>query len=313
MTDKKNEEKEILLNDSLTVKDDSPSIDETGIVEETEAIEHAETMLDEAADEVPEVVLDADVITEESVSSEADLDKTLEMTPPRGQATKPEEPMKKKKKGKRHWTTYVFVIVGVLVIIPSLIVGAIVLQASLGQGKPVEGERFSGDLDPAISDDQIAQIQTEIETLELAEKVEVHLISATLRVNVQTPETITSDQFASLMETLYTKVTTVLPVADYFQVKPEVGRQQYDLEINAYNLDPKLVNEDTEGTLDAKYIYFSLVKSSLMEEVNVQEVSVPQDAEQAEYLRQRVQERIDWLQEQENGTQDSGSSDGEGA
>lgn len=196
-----------------------------------------------------------------------------------------------KVRGKWHWTTYVFIIFGVIVLIPVLIFGAISLNAYFKTGTPIFGTRYYGDLNPAISTEQIAQVKASLEEMENVEKVEINLKSATLRISVKTVQDISADQYAAIYTGSYDKTIAVLPVAEYFTANTELSKNQYDLEINVYNIDPTEIIKDTEGTLDDQYIYFILEKSSLMEDYTVQEVSVPIDAEQAEELRQKVIDR----------------------
>ncbi len=199
--------------------------------------------------------------------------------------------LKRVKDGKWHWTTYVFIVAGILVLIPALVLSVISIKAALNTGTPLFGNRYYGDLDPSISSAQMETIKTNVKAIGNVESVEINLQSATLRVNIKTSETVTADQYAVVYQGVYDQVIAVLPVADYFTANPDTSKNQYDLEINVFNINPSDILKDKDGTVRANYIYFVLVKSSLMAEPKTQEVSVPIDAAQAEALRQKVIDR----------------------
>ena len=52
----------------------------------------------------------------------------------------------------------------VFFMVPVLIIGIILLQSSLGTGKVIAGNRFSGDLDPAITTQLITEAETKATT-----------------------------------------------------------------------------------------------------------------------------------------------------
>lgn len=69
----------------------------------------------------------------------------------------------------------------VLIAIPCAILGWILISASMDTGKPINGDRFKGDLDPAITKDQLSEIESRIKAENQVEKVTVELTTATLR------------------------------------------------------------------------------------------------------------------------------------
>lgn len=219
---------------------------------------------------------------------------------------------KPKKKGT--WTkSNTIITVGiVLIMIPVLFLGWVLLDAFSGTGKLILGDRFEGDLDPAITTAQIKEIDDSLGSLEGVVDSDVILKVATLRVYVQMDQSVESEAYIDMMELVYEKVTSVLSVDSYFTLINNT-KKQYDIEIHVYTAG---LDYDSD-----EFIYFIMNKSSVMTEPNMQLYSEPLDAELAEELRQAVIDRLNPPEEEDGDiegtdeTEDSsnGSSSSEGS
>ena len=170
-------------------------------------------------------------------------------------------------------------IAAAVILIPTILVGVVVMTSTENSGTPVVGSRFSEtDLNPAITDDQITQIEAAMKELDYAESVEVNLKSATLRINIDLDD-IVDEVDEELVEKLasqaYDKVDAILPVETYFTQQSDA--KMYDLSINVYNYS----SFDEEHTED-HWIYVCLTKTSASEKSVVDVLSVPRDEETAE-------------------------------
>ena len=196
----------------------------------------------------------------------------------------------KKKKAARkkrtgHFTGFVFWICLILLVTPPAILGWILYSSQLDSGKPVLGNRYEGDLDPAITLEQIDQINTQVNALEGVEKAWVQMPTATLRVYADINDDADSDAAREKSDAIYEIVTGVLDPAVYFTQAD--GKKMYDLEIHVYN-HPKSENaEEDDG-----FVYVIKNKSSSMSDPRTQVVSVPVDSELAQQLRDETAERI---------------------
>ena len=127
----------------------------------------------------------------------------------------------------------------VVILVPCLILLYILLGTKEKAGQPVVGDRFEGELDPGITDEQLNSIREAL-VFENAENVEVNLISATLRITINAKDDISSDGALALANSAYDKVMEVLPVETYFtNVKDEDGKMKtkmYDIEVQVLSL-----------------------------------------------------------------------------
>lgn len=146
-----------------------------------------------------------------------------------------------------------------VIIVPLAILAWILLTSLETKGEPVVGDRFKDQLDPAISEEQLTSLEKAFDSGEI-ESVEVNLKSATLRVNINTVDTLTIEQIDTIVNDAYTKVDAVMPIATYFTNKKdgESVTKMYDLEIHVYNYIP--TDENREG-----YNYMVLTKNASAE------------------------------------------------
>ena len=170
-------------------------------------------------------------------------------------------------------------IAAAVILIPTLIVGIVVMTSTENSGEPVVGSRFSeNDLDPAISEDAITQVQEAMQGLDYVESVEVNLKSATLRININLEDQVDEadqDLVENIAQDAYDAVNEILPIDTYFSQK-EDGKM-YDLSINVYNYS----SFDEEHTED-HWIYVCLTKTSASQESVVDVPSVARDLDTAE-------------------------------
>ena len=169
----------------------------------------------------------------------------------------------------------IVLIVGLVIIaIPVLIFGIIILSAALQTGHPVLGSRFDNDLKPSISASQTRTVESSVAALGDVEKCYVVMESAQYRVNVDTSDSLTSEQIRNLVIDIYNTVNETLPVGTYFTATDTM--KMYDLSINVYNF----VDEDNENM-----VYYILTKNSKMDNYSLQCVSEPVDEDLAKELR----------------------------
>lgn len=179
----------------------------------------------------------------------------------------------KQVKGKKKLSkgALVLIISLIIILIPCLIFGGILISAALESGKPVDGNRFKGDLNPAITSSNTSSIKNSIGTLSGVEKCDIELTSAQYRVNVDTVDTLTDKQIEDLCVDIYNIVNKELPMATYFTASS--SEKMYDLAVNVYN------------KIDDDNIYYILTKNSKMDTYSVQCVSSAVDEELASDLR----------------------------
>ena len=178
-------------------------------------------------------------------------------------------------------STLVLIIGLVIIAIPCLILLWILISASMDTGTPINGDRFKGDLDPAITKDQLKQIEETVRTEDKTEEVTVELATATLRVYVDAQDTITEEEAKALAQTVYSDVTSICDEATYFTAASP--KKMYDLEIHVYNT--------LEAVGTPEYVYVIQSKNSAMEASHQQVVSKPLDAELAQQLRDELEEK----------------------
>ena len=111
---------------------------------------------------------------------------------------------KKKKKTKAGGgkSKILYWIAGIVILIPVLLLGWIYLSAKESSGSPTVGSRFDNSLNPAITEEQLDKVKSAMK-LDGVESVEVNLISATLRINIDTKDDASSAKVKSIMNEAY--------------------------------------------------------------------------------------------------------------
>ena len=210
-----------------------------------------------------------------------------------------------KKKQKTHKTGILFTVCLILVLAPFVVLGWILFSSSLDTGTPVLGNRFEGDLDPAITKDQMNQVETAVKGLSGQDDAFVTMTTATLRVYVDIADDANEETANAKADEVYNTVASILDPSVYF-TKTDT-KKQYDLEIHVYTM-PEKTGEEGEN-----FVYVIDTKTSNMSEPQKQTVSVAKDQAVADQLRQDVLDReaaaSASAEAQENGGEISGGED----
>ncbi|MCF0111749.1 MAG: hypothetical protein HUJ58_07600 [Erysipelotrichaceae bacterium] len=188
--------------------------------------------------------------------------------------------MAKKRKEERLGINWLFWFALIIVAIPCGLFAYILYTASQNTGTPIVGDRFLGDLDPAITEEALTELRSDIRSIEGVEEISVNCIVATLRVNVDVDDTKTREEVSKITEAIYTAIDAKLPVDVYFTATD--AKKMYDMELNVYN------NLNLESP---DFIMYNLVKNSPMKTYILSDVSTPINAELAQELRDYVIER----------------------
>lgn len=175
-------------------------------------------------------------------------------------------------------TLTIFWICLLLLLIPALIMGWLLLSAALDTGAPIIGDRYKGDLDPAITKTELDSIESATEGISGVQSSFVNLATATLRVYADIDDNATADTAKATATRIYNEITKVLPTGTYFTQSD--GKKMYDLEIHVYTAD------DREKA--SNFVYVIETKTSSMAEPIQQLVSEPLDASLAQRLRDEM-------------------------
>jgi len=190
----------------------------------------------------------------------------------------------KQTKEKKHRANWLLRFTLLVIAIPLAILAWILLTSLETKGEPVIGERFENQLDTKISKEQETSVKQAFTSDEI-ESIEVNLKSATLRISINTIDTLTMEQIDAMLNDAYTKVDAILPVATYFTNKVDGEKQtkMYDLEIHVFNYIPNDENR-------AGYIYKVLTKNAASSEYVKNTPSHPIDEEVVKTILERPKE-----------------------
>lgn len=189
---------------------------------------------------------------------------------------------KAKKKGRMDAASWI-IIIGLLIIAISCAAFVyILLSAQAATGTAISGDRFTGDLDPAITETQMANVVTSVESIEGVESAEVILKSATVRVYVDTLDEMTPEVAEGIANQAYEKLTAECDPSVYFT--QTASKKMYDIEVHVYNLAE---NRDSE-----EFVYVIVSKSSSMEAPIARLVSEPLDPELAAQLLEKLDRKL---------------------
>ena len=149
-----------------------------------------------------------------------------------------------KTKNKNKKPHVVLVLVLLVLLIPTILLGSILYDTLEDSSKPVVGERYENELDPAITEDQLTQIKTTLEGFVGVESIEVNLKTARVAILINTNDDVGHDGIKNIIQQAYIKVNEVLPVGTYFTNRELFDEtkndttivKMYDLQIDAYNV-----------------------------------------------------------------------------
>lgn len=174
-------------------------------------------------------------------------------------------------KKKHNWLLWVTLVV---ILIPCLLMLYIIIGSHRSSNSPVEGNRFDGTLNPAITEEDRTALQSSL-NMDGVESVSVNLTSATLRVIINTQDDLSEAAITDIMNTAYDTVIAKLPVETYFTNKT-VGStvsKMYDLEVEVYNIIP--ANDEQK----ASQIHMTRIKNSAAESDVTSILSSPKNEE----------------------------------
>lgn len=174
-------------------------------------------------------------------------------------------------KKKHNWLLWVTLVV---ILIPCLLMLYIIIGSHRSSNSPVEGDRFDGTLNPAITEEDRTALQSSL-NLDGVESVSVNLTSATLRVIINTQDDLSEAAITDIMNTAYDTVIAKLPVETYFTNKTEGSTvsKMYDLEVEVYNIIP--ANNEQK----ASQIHMTRIKNSAAESDVTSILSSPKNEE----------------------------------
>ena len=181
------------------------------------------------------------------------------------------------------------------------------------QGAPVIGNRYDGDLDPAITRTQLEQVEAAVKGMEGVENAYVNMPTATLRVYADIANDANGEAAVAKANEIYATVASLLDPNVYFTQSG--GKKMYDLEIHVYNFvkepETRKYSEIVANPVEDGYVYVIETKSSNMAEPQAQVVSSPKNAELAAQLRADAAAREAAEEAKKNGepTPDSGEVD----
>lgn len=187
--------------------------------------------------------------------------------------------MKTNKKGiKRILESKITTLVALaLLMTPFLVFGYIIYRDSSQTGQPVVGSRNENQLNPAISKDQLSEIETGITDETIISK-KVTLKSSTLRVYLEVDQSTSKKAIEELANNTYAVIIEVLPIETYFTSLN--NKKMYDLEVHLYN--------NAEDRDSEEFVYFEIIKSSSIEEFRSEFVSDVRDAEYREEVLENL-------------------------
>lgn len=134
---------------------------------------------------------------------------------------------------KRKKPHIILVLVVIILIIPLVVLGTILFSSLEDSSKPVVAHRFENELNPKITEEDIASVKAALNYDNLDE-VEVNNISATVRVMLNVSDDMSAEDINWMVNDAYSKIDGILPIATYFTNSETT--KMYDLEINVYNV-----------------------------------------------------------------------------
>ena len=175
----------------------------------------------------------------------------------------------------------VFTVCLILILAPAIYFGWMLASTYMDSHSPVLGNRYENDLNPAITKDQLKQVDEAVGKLDGVTGHSVHLATGTLRVYIDLADDATYDVVQAVSESAYAAVTSVLDPNVYFSQANDM--KMYDLEIHTSNMK--------DGRDKDNFIYGIFTKTSAMSTPQYQLVSSPKNAEVAQSLRDAVTAR----------------------
>lgn len=170
----------------------------------------------------------------------------------------------------------ILIIAGVIILIPCLVFVGILGISALQTGTPREGSRFKDDLVVEISENDVKELETSLNSIAYIETVEAKVSEGQLKVYIDTKDSIDDAAFDKVVSDAYNKVISRFPISTYF--KQTDSARMYDLQINVYTSI-----EDKEGRK-----YKLLHKNSAEDNFMIDDLATPKDKKLVDELEGKV-------------------------
>lgn len=209
--------------------------------------------------------------------------------------------MTKKIKGlKLNFSNIVFALGILFILIPTTVIGVILIQSSMQTGNVIAGNRFANDLNPAITEDLQNLGKEAMQSVSGVEVVELNLKAATLRLTVTLPAGKDEANYMSLIESSLSKLNEAIPFDTFFNDTDSM--KMYDLEVNY-----------VDALDNTKSIYYQVIKNANMDTWRVQNLLVPMNPElAAELLAKLTQTDENSVIPNTNGSEESETTEESG-
>ena len=209
--------------------------------------------------------------------------------------------MTKKKKGlKLNFSNIVFALGILFILIPTSVIGVILIQSSMQTGNVIAGNRFANDLNPAITEDLQNLGKEAMQSVSGVEVVELNLKAATFRLTVTLPSGKDEANYLSLIENSLAKLNEAIPFDTFFNDTDSM--KMYDLEVNY-----------VDALDNTKSIYYQVVKNANMDTWRIQNLMVPVNPElAAELLAKLAQKEENSVIPNTNGSEESETTEESG-
>lgn len=170
----------------------------------------------------------------------------------------------------------------IILIVPCVILGAVLFSSLENANEPVVGSRFDHSLSTKITEADLENVRNVFD-YENIDKIEVNLKSATLRILINTADSMSQEDIAWIVDNAYEKVNSILPIETYFT--NNINGKMYDLEIHVYNV----TDDQGQGTK----IYYAKTKTGAASEAVTDIYSAPKNPEVSEgVLNPPVEEEV---------------------
>ena len=161
----------------------------------------------------------------------------------------------------------------IIVLVPCIILGVVLMNSLENSREPVVADRFKNELNPAITETDLASIRSNL-NYDNIDNLEVNLISATLRVMINTSDDMAEGDLLWILNDAANKIAAVLPIETYFT--NSAATKMYDLEIHVYNT--------TKGSETLPQIYYVKTKNAANEDWVIDNYTVAKNPELAKSI-----------------------------
>lgn len=161
----------------------------------------------------------------------------------------------------------------IIVLVPCIILGVVLMNSLENSREPVVADRFKNELNPAITETDLASIRSNL-NYDNIDNLEVNLISATLRVMINTSDDMAEGDLLWILNDAADKIAAVLPIETYFT--NSAATKMYDLEIHVYNT--------TKGSEALQQIYYVKTKNAANEDWVIDNYTVAKNPELAKSI-----------------------------